>query len=208
MSFQTWLAFTAASIILTLIPGPSVLLIVSQAITKGRTAALMCIFGDAIGGIVLIGLSFAGVGALLAASAAAFQIMKWAGVLYLASLGCRQILEARGSTGMPSDDMTGAQASTWKSFWAGTITAILNPKAIVFYMAFLTQFIDPERGMQAQIAIMAVTSTVVVVVFLGIYALLASRARDLLKSRLAARRVSYTSGACLLGGSVYMAAAR
>jgi homoserine/homoserine lactone efflux protein len=208
MSFQTWLAFTAASIILTLIPGPSVLLIVSQAITKGRTAALMCIFGDAIGGIVLIGLSFAGVGALLAASAAAFQIMKWAGVLYLAYLGCRQILEARGSTGMPPDDMTGAQASTWKSFWAGTITAILNPKAIVFYMAFLTQFIDPEHGMQAQITIMAVTSTVVVVVFLGIYALLASRARDLLKSRLAARRVSYTSGACLLGGSVYMAAAR
>lgn len=95
MSFQSWLAFSAACIVLTLIPGPSVLLVIGQALAKGRAAAMMCILGDVVGSIILIGLSFMGVGAVLAASAALFQIVKWAGVFYLAYLGYRQIVEAR-----------------------------------------------------------------------------------------------------------------
>ncbi|MFT4961540.1 MAG: homoserine/homoserine lactone efflux protein [Paracoccaceae bacterium] len=80
---------------LTLILGPSVLLVVGQALSKGRKAAMMCVAGDVVGGIVLMGLSFAGVGAILATSAILFQIVKWTGVIYLAYLGYRQIIEAR-----------------------------------------------------------------------------------------------------------------
>nr|WP_208976921.1 LysE family transporter [Stappia sp. ES.058] len=65
MSLETWLAYTIACVVLTLIPGPSVMLVVAQSLTRGRWATAMCIFGDVVGSIVLVGLSFAGVGAIL-----------------------------------------------------------------------------------------------------------------------------------------------
>ncbi|AXS40574.1 LysE family translocator [Breoghania sp. L-A4] len=210
MSLESWLAFTAACVVLTLIPGPSVLLVVSQAVVRGKAAALMCILGDVLGGVVLMALSFLGVGAVLAASALLFQVVKWAGVLYLAYLGCRQILDARNGAGAV---VTGSAPepftpSSWMSFWAGAVTAVLNPKAIMFYLAFLAQFVDLERSIALQVAIMTATSSAVVVVFLGFYALIATRARRMFHSPAAHKRIGYTGGACMLGGSVVMAATR
>lgn len=209
MSFETWLAFTTACIVLTLIPGPSVLLVIGQSITRGKKAAMMCIFGDVIGNIVLMGLSFAGVGAILAASAVLFQIVKWLGVLYLAWLGYRQIIEARQvsteTTNAPTSEHIG---SNWRSFWAGTITAILNPKAIIFYMAFLAQFINPQADLASQLTILTLTSSMVVVVLLTGYALLAARARETFQSPRARKRMGYTGGTFMIGGSVLMATTR
>ena len=130
MSLETWIAYTIACVVLTMIPGPSVMLVVAQALTRGRVAAAMCILGDVVGSIVLVGLSFAGVGAILAASAILFQLVKWVGVLYLAWLGISQIIEARRDA--PERASHAGGASSWSSFWAGTVTAVLNPKAIVF----------------------------------------------------------------------------
>ncbi|MEJ8472995.1 LysE family translocator [Roseibium algae] len=206
MAIEAWLAFTMASIILTLIPGPSVLLVIGQAVAKGKKAAIICILGDVIGGLLLIGLSFMGVGALLATSAVLFQIVKWAGVFYLAYLGYRQIMDAKNGADFIVE--TQEESSSWASFWAGLITAVLNPKAIVFYMAFLSQFIDPDRSMALQLTIMAITSSFAVCIPLGGYALLAARARLMFQSRAAQKKVGYTGGACLIGGSVFMAATR
>lgn len=206
MSLQTWLAFALACAVLTAIPGPSVMLVVGQSITRGRTAAMMCILGDLVGGVVLMGLSFAGVGALLAASAVLFQIVKWAGVLYLAWLGYRQIAEARQAGGEMS--FAAPERSSWGSFWAGTVTAILNPKAIVFYMAFLAQFIDPQGDMAFQLAVLIATSSLVVAVLLAGYALAASRARGLFQSSRARRRMGFAGGGFMIGGSALMAATR
>lgn len=113
-----------------MIPGPSVLLVIAQSLMRGRVAAAMCILGDVVGSIVLVGLSFAGVGAILAASALLFQIVKWAGVFYLAWLGIGQIMAARRDA--PERVSHAGGASSWSSFRAGTVTAVLNPKAIVF----------------------------------------------------------------------------
>ena len=206
MTVETWIAFTTACIVLTLIPGPSVLLVIGQSITRGKRAAMMCILGDVLGGIVLMGLSFVGVGAILAASAALFQIVKWAGVVYLAYLGYRQIAEARRDTG--AQETPHLVTSSWGSFWAGTVTAILNPKAIVFYMAFLAQFIDPAKDLLPQLTILTVTSTLVVVVLLGAYAMIAARARQTFRSHRARRRMGYTGGTFMIGGSVLMATTR
>ena len=206
MSIETWLAYTAACIILTIIPGPSVLLVVGQALTRGKTAALVCIVGDVVGGGILVVLSFAGVGAILSASAALFQAVKWAGVFYLAWLGYCQIAEAgqRFEEGakMPTE------SSAWGSFWAGTITAILNPKAIVFYVAFLSQFINPNGSLPVQLTVLVLTSSAVILVFLTAYALLASRIGSRLKSQRARRRVGYVGGGFMIGGSIFMAATR
>lgn len=206
MSFQSWLAFTTACIVLTVIPGPSVLLVVGQAITRGKSAAFACVLGDVLGGVVLVGLSFLGLGTLLAASALLFQVVKWAGVFYLGFLGYRQIVSAKESSGSLSN--SSASHAGWRSFWAGAVTAVFNPKAIIFYVAFLSQFIDPDGSMMAQLAIMTVTSSLVVMVLLGGYVLLASQARQMLKSRAAQRKIEYTGGACLIGGSIFMAATR
>jgi threonine/homoserine/homoserine lactone efflux protein len=84
MPIEVWLAFVVASSILTLIPGPCVLLVISQALTRGMPAALMCILGDITGRVVLMVLSLVGVGAILAASTTLFTIFKWLGVF-----GCR-----------------------------------------------------------------------------------------------------------------------
>lgn len=207
MSLEPWLAFVAACIVLTLIPGPSVMLVVGQAITKGKRAALLVVVGDVIGGIVLMVLSFMGVGAILAASAVLFQIVKWSGVFYLAYLGYCQIRDARNDVDGFAQNH-GASSSAWGSLWAGAVTAVLNPKAIIFYMAFVTQFIDPTGNMVLQMSILTLTSTVVVAVLLAGYALIAERARQAFQSKRARKRIGYTGGTFMIGGSVLMATAR
>lgn len=207
MAFDNWVAFTIASIVLTLIPGPSVLLVISQALMRGKNAAMMCIFGDLIGTIALMALSFLGVGALLAASAVLFQIVKWAGVFYLAYLGLRQILDARGQ---PAEFVTHGpdSQSSWGSFWAGSITAVLNPKAIIFYMAFLVQFIDVNGNFVLQMGILTMTSIAVVSILLTGYALIAARARQSFQSQRTRKRIGYAGGGLMIGGSALMAATR
>lgn len=206
MSLETWLAYTLACVVLTIIPGPSVMLVVGQTLMRGKTAAVMCILGDVVGSIVLTGLSFAGVGAILAASTVLFQIVKWTGVVYLAWLGYSQTREARrDSVSLEPGERTG---SAWGSFWAGTLTAIFNPKAIVFYMAFLAQFIDPAADMTVQLVVLTLTSSVVVMVLLAGYALIAARARKLFQTRLARRRMGYAGGGFMIGGSALMAVTR
>lgn len=206
MSFDLWLAFTFTSILLTLILGPSVLLVISQSITKGKKAALMCVAGDLVGTIILMGLSFLGVGAILATSAILFQAVKWAGVLYLAYLGFTQIRDTRQIT----DNFTNNHDASigWDSFWAGTVTAVLNPKAIIFYMAFLAQFIDPAGAVLVQMTILTATSTLVVAVLLTGYALIASQAQQMFQSTLGRKRMGYASGTFMLGGSVLLASTR
>jgi len=207
MALDNWIAFTFASILLTLIPGPSVLLVISQALTKGKNAAIMCILGDMIGTVVLIVLSLLGVGALLATSAVLFQIVKWAGIFYLAYLGISQLIGAGKQVEKNSDAESSAQSS-WRSFWAGSITAVLNPKAIIFYMAFLTQFIDVNGNFILQMGILTLTSVIVVAVLLTGYAIVAARAQKSFQSRKAQKAIGYTGGGLMLGGSALMAATR
>ena len=207
MSLDTWLAYTIACIVLTIIPGPSVLLVISLSLTRGRLAAFMCILGDVVGSIVLMGLSFAGVGAILATSAILFQTVKWTGVLYLAYLGYRQITESR-SASMQIEPHPREKRTGWLSFWAGTITAILNPKAIVFYVAFLAQFIDPTADLTVQLTLLTLTSSLVVVVILSAYAIAAEKARGVFQSRVALKRMGYAGGSLMIGGSLLMATTR
>lgn len=169
---------------------------------------MMCIAGDVVGGIVLMGLSFAGLGAILATSAILFQIVKWAGVIYLAYLGYRQIVETRAGGTQYNEADISPESAGWNSLWAGMVTAILNPKAIVFYMAFLAQFMDPTGNFWLQATILIATSTIVVVILLAGYALIATRAKATFQSRSAQRKIGYTSGSFLIGGSVLMATTR
>jgi len=204
MDFHLWLTFIAAYSLISLLPGPSVFMVTGLTLTRGKRAAFWCIFGDLLAGVVLIALSLFGVGAILATSAALFQLVKWGGVIYMAYIGFVQIRTARQAP----TEMPALQNETSSSIKAGFLTGVLNPKAIMFYMAFLSQFMDPNGNVFLQFAILVPTATVVVGVVLSGYVLVANRAATLFQSPKARRRLGYTGGGFLIGGSVLMATTR
>jgi homoserine/homoserine lactone efflux protein len=101
MTLELWLAFVVTYSIITFIPGPSVLMVTNQALTRGGRAAFLCVLGELLGGVVVVTLSLFGVGAILATSAELFLIVKWAGVFYMAYLGYTQLKQASDSTPQP-----------------------------------------------------------------------------------------------------------
>ncbi|PCI03945.1 MAG: lysine transporter LysE [Hyphomicrobiales bacterium] len=206
MSFEVWVAFAAACAVLTLIPGPCVLLLIGQSLSRGLGPAFSSIVGVLIGDILLIILSLMGVGAILAASAALFQLVKWAGVFYMAYLGICQILDARQEAKTVSSE--NHPAFMFGSLRAGFLAAVLNPKGVMFYMAFLSQFVNPNGNMVLQISILAITSTVVVGLILAAYVMMANKARTAFQSEKTRKRIGYTGGGFLIGGSVLMATTR
>lgn len=203
MKIELWMAFVTTYTIISIIPGPSVLMVTGQALSHGTKAAFLCILGELVGGIVLIGLSLFGIGAVLAASSELFQIIRWAGVFYMAYLGYRQIREAYQVSSNIAQAVTKHNAKA--SIRAGFITAILNPKAIIFYVAFLSQFLDKNANISLQFAIVTATSTIIVGIVLGSYALLAAQARQTFQGTKARRNFGYTGGGFLIGASMFMA---
>jgi len=123
----------------------------------------------------------------------------------MAYLGYRQIVDARNS-GAPDRPVAGLSARAGMK--AGFLVGVLNPKAILFYMAFLSQFLSADGDRFLQFSILAVTSAIVVGAVLGGYALAAARARQVFRSETARRRFGYAGGGFLIGGSVLMAATR
>ncbi|MDZ4095600.1 MAG: LysE family translocator [Paracoccaceae bacterium] len=207
MSSNTWIAYAIACFILSVIPGPSVLLITGQALAKGLRAAFVCIAGEIIGGVCLMALSLLGVGTLLAASSTLFFIVKWAGVAYLAYLGARQLMTAHHEP--PEAPSANISKNDGRSnFGAGFLTALFNPKSIIFYMAFLAQFVDPAGNPVFQYAVLVSTGAGIAAIVLTGYAIAASRIKNAFANQKARRTVGYASGTFYIGGSAVMALTR
>lgn len=204
MPFENWIAYVVAYAVISIVPGPSVFMVIGRSLSRGTRAAFACILGDLAGGVIVMTASYLGLGLLLASSSVAFMALKWAGVIYMAWLGLTQIRAARNL--LETDPISAASARG--SFGAGFLTGVLNPKAIMFYMAFLAQFVEPTAPQLLQFVILMATSTLVVALVLGGYALLAAKVSAHLQSLSARKRMGYVGGSCLLGGSVLMAATR
>jgi threonine/homoserine/homoserine lactone efflux protein len=204
MSIENWLAYVAAYTLVSLIPGPSVFMVVGQSLSKGLVPAFYCIAGDLLGGVVVMTIAYVGLGTVLATSSEIYHFIKWAGVVYMAYLGLSQILAARR---MVESDLKSSTTAALRagSLRAGFLTGLLNPKAILFYVAFLVQFMNPAFPMTPQFLVLMATSLMVVLVVLGGYAILAAQARRLFQSVQARKRMGYTGGSFLLGGSALMA---
>jgi threonine/homoserine/homoserine lactone efflux protein len=204
MPLENWITYVIANALISIIPCPSVFMLIGQSLSRGSRAAIACIVGDLAGGVIVMTASFLGLGLILASSSFAFMTLKWLGVAYMAYLGIMQIKAARN---LLETKPTG-QVSARGSLGAGFLTGVLNPKAIMFYMAFLAQFIEPAAPQVPQFLILMMTSTLVVALVLGGYALLAAKVSYRLQSLRARKRMGYTGGSCLLGGSVLMAVTR
>ncbi len=157
MALDTWLVYLLAATGLSLSPGPNTLLALTHGALYGRGRALYTIGGGSVGFVVVIALSIFGIGALLQSSADWLVALKWLGGAYLAWLGV-QVWRSPPIGVDPAFALAPAAAPHgWSLFRQGALSALTNPKAILFFAAFLPQFIDPARSLALQFAVMATT---------------------------------------------------
>ncbi len=204
MSFETWAAFAAASAVLLVIPGPTILLVVSYALGQGWRTALPMSVGVALGDFTAMTLSMLGIGALLAASATVFTILKWIGGAYLVYLGIKLFRAGGALEAKPRTDA----ASAVKMMAHAWLVTALNPKSITFFVAFLPQFIDRHGDFLTQMLVFEATFLTLAFANAFGYALVASRARSLFRSRRAISIFNRTGGTLLVGAGVATVAVR
>ncbi|WP_245690842.1 LysE family translocator [Sinosporangium album] len=138
---STLTAFAAASLVLVAVPGPNHLYIVARSVAQGRPAGLASALGVEIGTLCHIAAAAAGLSYVVAQSATLFEMLKWAGAAYLIYLGIRTLL----TRDRPEGQAVKAQ-SLWRVLSEGVVVNILNPKVVLFFLAFLPQFVDPAAG--------------------------------------------------------------
>jgi threonine/homoserine/homoserine lactone efflux protein len=154
MALDTWLIYLLAAVGLSLSPGPNGLLALTHGALHGHTKALYTIFGGALGFVIVIALSMFGIGALLKSSLLWLTVMKWLGGAYLVWLG----IQVWRSPPIGLELSAGATPrGGWSMFRQGALSALTNPKALLFFAAFLPQFIDPARSLFIQFLVMAGT---------------------------------------------------
>ncbi|MEM9603978.1 MAG: LysE family transporter [Pseudomonadota bacterium] len=179
MTLDTWLAFVAASLVLTMSPGPSVLIASVHALHLGCGRALFTALGDISANGLQMVLVAVGLGAVIASSELAFQVIKWFGVATLAYLGLKLLL-SQPERQPRADTPSARQLSRTRCFVTGFTVAAGNPKAIVFFTAFFPQFIDPSEPLLAQMLILCPTMAAIDLLWVMAYA---SAARHLLGAR-------------------------
>jgi threonine/homoserine/homoserine lactone efflux protein len=195
MTFESWAAFTAASAVLLIIPGPTVLLVVSYTLGQGWRTVLPMTVGVALGDFTAMTLSMLGLGALLAASATLFTVLKWVGAGYLVYLGIK--LWRAGGT-LDAAPRTDAVSAARMLGHAWLVTA-LNPKSITFFVAFLPAFLDPRADFLTQMVVFETTFLVLAFANAFGYALAATRARGFVANPRAIGIVNKVGGGLLIG---------
>ncbi|HEY4191872.1 MAG TPA: LysE family translocator [Mesorhizobium sp.] len=204
MTIEIWAAFCAASMILLIIPGPTILLVVSYALGQGWRIALPMAAGVALGDFTAMTLSMLGIGALLAASATVFTILKLIGAAYLVYLGIK-LFRAGGA--LRAEPRTDARSAARMMAHACLVTA-LNPKSITFFVAFLPQFLDRNGDFWMQMLIFEATFLTLAFANAFGYALVAARARTLVGNQKAIRVFNRTGGTLLVGAGIATVAIR
>jgi threonine/homoserine/homoserine lactone efflux protein len=194
---HTLLVFAPVALGLLVVPGPAVLYIVTRSIDQGRTAGFVSVAGIHLGSLVHVAAAAFGLSAILASSAVAFSMVKYAGAAYLIVLGVRKLL-ARDEDEAPLE--AGRRRSLRRVFVQGAVVNVLNPKTALFFLAFLPQFVDVERGAAwLQMVVLGLTFVALGICSDGTYALVASRAGGWLRSSARFRR-----GQRYVSGGIYL----
>jgi threonine/homoserine/homoserine lactone efflux protein len=193
---STIAAFAAASFILLIIPGPAVLYIVNRSVSDGRTAGLAAVAGVTLGNSVHAIAAAVGLSAVIAASATAFNTVKWLGAAYLIYVGVRTLMSK------PSEiDTDQGGVSPRRAFTQGIVVNLLNVKVALFFLSFLPQFIKPELGSPGlQVFVLGMVFVLMGACTDSTYSLLASGLRDvLLRGRALPFVRRWVAGSVLIG---------
>lgn len=204
MTFEAWAAFAAATAVLLVIPGPTILLVISYALGQGWRTAFPIAVGVALGDFTAMTLSMLGVGALLATSAMVFTALKWIGAAYLVWLGIKLFRAGGSLDAKPRED----SAPAWKMLGHAWLVTALNPKSITFFVAFLPQFLDTKGDFWTQM--LTFEATFISLAFANAmgYALIASRARAVVSNPRAIGLFNKAGGTLLIGAGVATVAMR
>lgn len=205
MSLELWLAFVAASAVLLAIPGPTVILVLTYALTQGRKVALATAAGVALGDFVAMTASLLGLGALVLASATLFTALKWAGAVYLVWLGIT-LLRSRPEGGLGVD--SAAELPARGVFRHAAAVTALNPKSIAFFIAFVPQFLRTEAPLGPQFAILIATFVTLATLNALAYALLASGMREKMRRPSTRLWLNRAGGGALIGMGLLTATLR
>jgi threonine/homoserine/homoserine lactone efflux protein len=193
-------AFVIASILFIQVPGPSLLFTIGRALTVGRRDALLSVVGNALGLVVqVIGVAF-GLGAIVAASAEAFTVLKLAGAAYVLYLGV-QAIRHRADARLALDAVQEPRRTTpWGSVRAGVLVGVTNPKTIIFFAAFLPQFVDDSKPAAPQLLVLGLLFAAMAVVSDSCWALASAKAKTWF-ARKPARldRLGATGGVMMIG---------
>jgi threonine/homoserine/homoserine lactone efflux protein len=194
--------FITATLVLLVIPGPAVLYIVAQSVEHGRRAGLTAVCGIHVGSLVHVAAATVGLSALLVSSAVAFSAVKFVGAIYLIYLGVQRLLGRDGGDG-PDVERT---LDLRRIFRQGIVVNILNPKTALFFLAFLPQFVDPDRAAAPQIAVLGLIWILCGLLSDSVYAVLSGTVGGALRRSSAfARAQRFITGLVLIGLGVVAA---
>jgi threonine/homoserine/homoserine lactone efflux protein len=200
MSLELWTAFVVAAAIVLVIPGPTILTVISYSLAHGRRANVPLVLAVALGDSTAAVASLFGLGALLSTSAFWFTVVKWLGGTYLIFLGIKALFAGASSASSLSPAAAG---SRWRVFANTYAVTALNPKSIIFFVAFLPQFIDQSADPTQQLWVLAITFVVMAAANATLYAIFAASARRLLSSPIAQRRFNIAGGSLLTAAGVW-----
>ena len=204
MTLEIWIAFAVACTALLLIPGPTITIVVSYALGKGRSSGWATVPGAVLGDFTAMTLSLAGAGAILAASATLFTVLKLLGAAYLIWLGI-QLWRADPSAEKISGDR---QDATRRSmFWNCYVVTALNPKSIIFFIAFVPQFVNSSEPVMMQFVVLEATLLTLAGLTLAIWASLAGHLGTYLQRPGAVRVVNRVGGSFLIVAGLVTATA-
>jgi homoserine/homoserine lactone efflux protein len=203
MALSAWLFFVGTEALLCLTPGPAVLFVLSYALARGGQASLWANAGILAANAFYFALSALGLGAVLLASHEVFTVIKYLGAAYLVYLGTRTIFGA----GLALQADSGANATTeqWRTLTRGFALQSANPKALIFFVALLPQFIDANRAVAPQVVILGVTSVIIEFFVLAAYGYLAARAATMAREPRFVAFLNRVSGGMLVAAGAGVA---
>jgi len=202
MTMPLYFAFILAASSLLVIPGPTVLLVVGYGLAEGRKSPWAVVTGVALGDAVACAFSVIGLGAVLAASATAFTVVKYVGAAYIVYLGIGMIRSSETAC------QTSASSSPRRKFARAFAVTALNPKDILFFLAFLPQFVSPGRPAGPQLLLLGATFVVLSAVNATVYSYLSGSAGSRIQDPRWLARLRRLGGGILVGAGLLTAAAR
>ncbi len=202
MSLEIFIAYILTTALILIIPGPTIILVISQAVTHGRKSAIPLAAGVVLGDFTAMTFSLLGLGAILSASAALFTLFKWGGALYLLYLGFNLWREKTdGAVIQPEKSVVPPRALFRSAF----IVTALNPKSIAFFVAFLPQFVTPHSPAIGQILILGGSFLFLAFVNALLYAVFAGQLRETIKRKRVRKWFNRCGGSALIGAGIITA---
>jgi len=202
VNLDLYIPFVLAATIILIIPGPTILLVISQAVAHGRRSVVPLVAGVLLGDFTAMTLSLLGLGAIMSASAALFSIFKWVGAFYLIYLGIKLWRVDPKSNSVQDNKRNDSHGSLLRSSY---IVTALNPKSIAFFVAFLPQFIDPVKPALPQLTLLGGTFLILATVNAALYAIFAGQLGEHMRKKQVRKWFSRCGGTALIGAGIFTA---